>query len=316
MRYSNSFGKKSSKILLGTAYFGDTISEETSFMIMDKFYELGGRHIDTARLYADGESEKVISRWLKSRKPEEVFVSTKGAFPLKETPDISRLSEKEIRQDLEKSLKALDAECVDFYWLHRDDEKIPAGEIIETMNKFLKEGKFKRFGASNWRGERIKEANEYAKNKGLEGFSGSQMRFSPAIVAPSGNADRTLVDMNSEDFLFYKKAGIPVAAYASQAKGFFSKMADFGEDGLSPKSKERYLCDENLKTLEVISELSQKYNLSIAAIICGALCSFENPDVFPIIGGSNVKQIEDSMSGVDLVVTEDELKSIFKYLKI
>ena len=107
MRYSNSFGKKSSKILLGTAYFGDTISEETSFMIMDKFYELGGRHIDTARLYADGESEKVISRWLKSRKPEEVFVSTKGAFPLKELLIYQDFLKKKYGKTLKKALKPL-----------------------------------------------------------------------------------------------------------------------------------------------------------------------------------------------------------------
>ena len=141
MKYSNSFGKKSSKILLGTAYFGDTISPEESFKIMDTYVENGGCHIDTARLNADGEAEKVIGRWLKSRGSEGSFLSTKGAFPDKATPTVMRLHEHEIRHDLELSLKALDIDCIEFYWLHRDDETIPAGEIIETMNKLVKEGK-------------------------------------------------------------------------------------------------------------------------------------------------------------------------------
>ena len=54
MRYSDIFYKKSSRILLGTAYFGDGIGEKESFEIMDKYVELGGTHIYNARLYSDG----------------------------------------------------------------------------------------------------------------------------------------------------------------------------------------------------------------------------------------------------------------------
>ncbi len=313
MKYSESFGEKSSKILLGTAYFGDTISQEEAFDIMDKYCELGGCHIDTARLYAGGEAEKVIAAWLKSRKPEGIFLSTKGAFPNAETPNVSRLSEADIRYDLELSLKALEIDCVEFYWLHRDDEKIPAGEIIETMNKLVKEGKIKKFGASNWRYTRVEEANKYAAEHGLKGFEGSQIRFSPAIIAPNGNADRTLVDIDSESFKYYSERQMPIAAYASQAKGFFSKMASIGEDGLSPKSKERYLCEENLKRLEILKELAAKYNCSIAAAVCGALCSLTTPDVFPIIGGSRVEQIIDSMHGADITLEKSELDELFKF---
>ncbi len=311
MRFSNSFGKKSSKILLGTAYFGDTISPEKSFEIMDTYIAGGGNHIDTARLYANGEAEKVIGEWIKSRKPQDLFLSTKGAFPLAQTPTVPRLSEQEIRYDLELSLNALDIDCVQFYWLHRDDENRPAGEIIETMNKLVKEGKILHFGASNWKTYRIAQANEYAREHSLQGFEASQIRFSPAIVAPNGNADRTLVDMDYDSFKFYKELSLPVVAYASQAKGFFSKVAEKGEEALSPKSRERYLCKENLETLCVIRELSAKHNMSVAAVVCASLMSLNTPDVFPIIGGSNPEQIIDSMSGSDLVLSNEELLSIW-----
>lgn len=316
MRYSNGFGINSSKILLGTAYFGDTISSEESFKIMDKYVEMGGTHIDTARLYADGESEKVIAAWLKSRKPQGVHVSTKGAFPDAKAPNVPRLSEKEVRYDLELSLAALECDRIEFYWLHRDDESRPVCEIVDYMNKFVNEGKILRFGASNWRCERIDEANRYAKANGLCGFEASQIRFSPAVISPNGNADRKLVDMSPDSFDYYAEKKMPVAAYASQAKGFFSKMASFGEEGLSAKSKERYLCEENLRTLEVIKELSEKYSASVAAIVCGALCSLNTPDVFAIIGGSNASQIEDSMKGADIKLEARELERIFYGYKI
>lgn len=316
MRYSDSFGKKSSKIILGSSYFGDTISPEESFKLMDTYVENGGCHIDTARLYADGEAEKVVGQWLRSRRHEGILVSTKGACPHKDAPDVMRLKESDIRYDLELSLKALDVERIDFYWLHRDDETIPAGEIIETMNKLVKEGKIVRFGASNWKAKRISEAVSYAKEHGLQAFDGSQIRFSPAIIAPYGAADRTLVDMTVESFKYYKAAGIPVAAYASQAKGFFSKIADQGIDALSQKSRDRYYCKENLSRLEFVKKYAKKYDTSVASIVCAALASINNPDVFPIIGCSTPEQIVDSMKGSDIILTRDELEKLFKYSMI
>ena len=105
---------------------------------------------------------------------------------------------------------------------------------------------------------------------------------------------------------------MPVAAFASQAKGFFSKMAKNGENGLSEKSKNRYLCGTNLDRLEIIKELAEKYKCSVAAIVCGAMCSLDYPSLFPIIGGSNVSQIADSMSGADITVEKEDLEHIFE----
>lgn len=312
MLYSNAFSKNSSKILLGTAYFGETISSADAFKIMDEYVALGGNHIDTARLYADGEAEKIIAAWFKSRKPQNVFVSTKGGYPLYETPNVSRLSENELRHDLELSLKALQSECVNFYWLHRDDEKIPVSEIIEALNKFKKEGKILHFGASNWRYERIKEANLYAKLHNLSPFEASQIRFSPAVLVKSGDG-RDLVNMDKKEFALYEKDNLPVAAYASQAKGFFSKMVTLGEKGLSVKAKQRYLSEENLRTLEAIKTVSKKYGSSIASAVCASLSSIKSVNVFPIIGGSRVEQITDSIKGADICLKDSEIKGIFRF---
>lgn len=310
MRYSDVFGFKSSGILLGTGYFGDGISEKDAFLMMDKFREMGGTHIDTARLYADGISEEIVGRWIAERKPKGVFVSTKGAYYDMDANDRPRLTEADIRSDLEKSLKALNFDVIDFYWLHRDDMNTDAGQIIEIMNELVKEGKIKKFGASNWTSERLAKANEYAKEHGLIGFYASQIRFNPAYCLGERGG---LVGMDEREFEFYKKMNLPVAAYSSQAKGFFSKVAEQGVEALSEKAKKRYLCDENLERCEIMKELAEKYHCSMAALICGALCSFETPNVFPIIGGSRLSQIEDSLNGADVKLTTDELKRIFKF---
>lgn len=304
MIYADAFGKNSSKILLGTTYFGDGISQNDAFSLMDKYVELGGNHIDTARMYAGGEAEKVIGFWLKSRKPKDILVSSKGGFP--ETPGISRLSENDIRFDLDQSLLALGLEKIDFYWLHRDDETIPVGEIIKMMNQFVKEGKIVKFGASNWKACRIEEANKYAEKCGLNGFEASQIRFSPAIIAPNGNDDPTLVDMDEIELKFYRENNMPVAAFASQAKGFFSK---YGESTLSEKAKKRYFCDENIRRYEIIKSLAKDRKCTVGAAVCGIMCNLNG--IFPIIGCSNLEQLCDSMSGTKLKFAKEEIEIIF-----
>lgn len=309
MRYSDSFGEKASKMFLGTAYFGDGISEADSFLIMDKFREMGGTHIDTARLYAKGRSEEIVGKWLRERNAAEMHVFTKGGYYEPDAGEESRVTEKEITSDLETSLKMLGVDSIEFYWLHRDDRVIEPERIAELMNKFVREGKIKKFGASNWQSDRIKAVNEYAAFNNLQGFSASQIRFNPAYCLGERGG---LVGMDKEEFSFYKNAEMPLVAYSSQAKGFFSKVAELGVDALSEKAKKRYLCSENLEKVEFMKELSEKYNCSVGAIVCGAMCSIREFDVFPVIGGSRVSQIEDSMSGSDVVLSEEELKKIFK----
>ena len=310
MRYSNCFGKKSSRIILGTAYFGDGISKEDAFLMMDKFREMGGTHIDTARLYANGKSEEIVGEWVKSRNAVEMIISTKGGYYDSDMGEAPRINEQNIVYDLIKSLKSLNREQIDFYWLHKDDENKPVDEIIEIMNYLVKKGKILKFGASNWSSKRIATANEYAEKNGLMGFSASQIRFNPAYCLGERSG---LVGVDEHEFEFYKKNNMPVVAYSSQAKGFFSKMAQKGESALSEKAKKRYLCAENLKRLEVLKQLSEKYKTTVASVISGAFSSFEVPEVFPVIGGSRIEQIIDSMGGADIKLENDELKSIFGF---
>lgn len=309
MRYSNAFGEKASKIFLGTAYFGDGISREEAFTIMDTFRENGGTHIDTARLYAKGMSEEIVGEWLNDRKASEMHIFTKGGYYEPDAGEVSRVTPKEIISDLDKSLKALNTDSVEFYWLHRDDRVIEPGEVAELMNSLVKAGKIRKFGASNWQSDRIKAVNEYAQKHSLMGFSASQIRFNPAYCLGERGG---LVGMDKDEFEFYKEADMPVVAYSSQAKGFFSKVAEQGIDALSEKAKKRYLCEENLEKAEFMKSLAEKYDCSVGAIVCGAMCSINCPDTFPVIGGSRVSQIEDSLSGADIVLSNEELIKIFK----
>lgn len=150
---------------------------EDAFKILDLYISLGGNVIDTARIYNDwvegeiGRSERVIGDWIQHRGGhDDLVIITKSGHPDLNTMHISRLSKENMRADLEKSLKALRINCVDIYFYHRDDLNRPVLELIETMEDFVREGKIKYYGCSNWTTDRMKEAMTYCKEKGYRGF--------------------------------------------------------------------------------------------------------------------------------------------------
>lgn len=314
MKYSSSLGFKSSKIVLGTGGFGTGTSQEDSFVLMDRYTYLGGNHFDTARIYGMGKSEEVIGEWLKNKNRSEYVVSTKGAHPELETMHVSRLSEAEVRSDLEASLKALRTDYVDIYWLHRDDEKIPAGQIAEMLNQFVKEGKVRKIGCSNWTVKRIEEANSYAAAHSLQGFIASQIRFSPAFTVESYIGDDTLVEMNAVEYDYYLRSGMPVVAYEALAKGFFSKyLSTAGRESIRKDILERYDSEENREKVKIMAEICKKYGISPTAAVCATHISNSEVDTYPIIGSHTVEQLEDILSGADAQITESEVKKLILF---
>lgn len=312
MKYADLCGIKSSKIILGTDPYGTAVDEKNAFRLLDLYYERGGNHIDTARTYGAGESEKVVGKWLKSRMPSDVIIATKGAHPRPDSMEKARLSKNEIESDIDESLLSIGTDCIDLYWLHRDNKDYSVEEVIDTMNCMVKKGKIRLFGCSNWNTARIKAANDYAAKHEIYGFCASQLRFSPAATPQRYIGDTTLEEMNHEHYLYCRDNGISVMAFASQAKGFFSKYIAGGEDALSPKARERYLSSDNISKAWYIKELMKKYNTSAAAIVCSAFESISGLNAYPIIGGRTVEQISESLDSADISITQKECDTLFE----
>lgn len=302
----------SSEVVLGCDGLGSTLDKNESIALLDEYTRLGGNHLDTARIYGypSQESEKLIGKWLKERgNRHNVIITTKGAHPEPSTMHISRLSAEELGSDIENSLINLKTDYIDLYLLHRDDEKVPVAGIIEALNKYVNEGKIREIGASNWTAARIAEANAYAKKHGLKGFRASQIKWSYAVVSDSYGEDPTLVAMDTKEHEAYKNMDLSVFAYASQAKGFFSKYAEGGEIALSTKAKERYLCDENLHRFELAKQIADKNSVSIGTVILCYILS-QTIRAFPVVGCKNVAQLRDSLAASETVIAAEDIKRI------
>ncbi len=280
-----------SEIILGSDYYGEATSRESASEFMDYYFDIGGNTIDTARLYTGGKSEEVIGEYLAQHKiRDKVIISSKCAHPPIGKMEQSRLSKEEIESDIDKSLKALKTDYIDFLWLHRDDRNLPVAPIVEALNEQVRKGKIRYFGTSNWCGERIAEANKYAEEHGLMGMAASQIQWSYAV--PARNYDPTLVTMDKTEFDFYAKTKIPVFAFSAQAKGFFEKY-DKGE--LSFKAKDRFLCDENIERYKLVKKISEETGYSISSIVLSYLTLNTAFDTFPIINCSKLSQLKDSI---------------------
>lgn len=291
----------SSNLVLGTDILSPVCSKADMQSILDLYIALGGTHIDTAALYAKGESEAVIGDWLKkSGKRNHILLATKGGFPNPETMHISRLSKAELTKDLEDSLTRLCVNEVDLYWLHRDDENLPVEPIVDTLNEFVKQGKIRYFGASNWKAQRIALANTYAKNSGQQGFCASQIKYAFAPSAPDFKDDPTLVEMNTTEHKFYVEEGFPVVCFASQSKGYFQKLA--AGLPLSSKAQQRYDCPENRKRFENLLKLSKETGYTPTQLLLAYLTNETFP-CMPILGANSTEKLKDSMSAAEITLT-------------
>ena len=224
MLYGNVRGidKPVSRLVLGTMII-NTRELEKSFALMDAAFELGCTTLDTAHVYAGGDSERAIGRWMEERgNRDKVIVLSKGAHP---NADRKRVTPFDITADLHDSLTRLRADYIDIYMLHRDDPGVPVGPIVECLNEHLQAGRIRAMGGSNWRHERIQEANDYAEAHGLVPFAASSPNFGLAeqVEDPWGPGCVSLSGPDeAEARKWYQESQMPVFAYSSLGRGFFS----------------------------------------------------------------------------------------------
>lgn len=317
MRYAEFCGRQTAVIALGTMDFGGKMEEGRAREFMDAYVEIGGNFIDTARIYGDfvrkvqGGSEQVIGRWMEDRRcRDHIVLGTKGGHPDPSTMHIGRLSRDEILDDMRRSLDNLRTDCVDIYWLHRDDANRPVRDILESLTELVERGMTRFVGVSNWGVDRIREANACAAAHNLVRFYANQPQFSLArqVVVE----DPTLCQMDAGMYAMHVKEDMPCVCFSSQAKGFLSKLAQGGEATLPDKARRRYLCPENLAVFDRCQALSAQTGLSVNGIALAWLTSQPFP-TFPIAGVSKMAHIDALREAGDAVLTPQQRDSLRRF---
>ena len=305
-----------SDVIYGPGEAGGLLDKMTSYRFMDYYVERGGDTIDTARGYGSWHmagralSEEMVGSWMKSRgNRHQIILSTKGAHPPMENMYNSRVNAEEIRKDLEGSLQDLETDYVDIYWLHRDDIHKPVSEIMPVLDSFVKEGKVRILGASNWTHERIAEANKFAEENGLTPFSSSQMCYALAKYRLMPHDD-TEVQMTKEAYDWYLENKMPVFAFTSQAQGLFKKAIAAG-GSLEAMKDERFTHffekDITNKHIQAVKTLAEKHHVSPSAVNLAYFHSNKLP-IAALFSASKMSQMEDTLANTDMMLTDEEMK--------
>ena len=172
-----------SSLCLGTMTFGVETDEPGAHQQLDRFLEAGGNLVDTADVYGDGRSEEIIGRWFASRPAdvtEPVVLATKGRFPRggDDSPNGAGLSARHLTRALDASLRRLGLESVDLYQVHAYDPLTPLEETLRTLAGFIRAGKIRYYGLSNFTGWQLTKAVHLARALDVPGPVTLQPQYS------------------------------------------------------------------------------------------------------------------------------------------
>jgi aryl-alcohol dehydrogenase-like predicted oxidoreductase len=152
---------------LGTMTFGHESDEAASHAILDRFVEAGGTLIDTADVYSHGSSEEIIGRWLARRGGTDgLTLATKGRFAMSDDPADRGAGRAHLTRALDASLRRLGVDQVDLYQIHCWDPETPITETMATLDGFVRSGKVRAVGVSNFLGWQLERAVQVADHRG------------------------------------------------------------------------------------------------------------------------------------------------------
>ena len=200
-------GLEVSALCLGTMMFGDRTDATAAQRIVDSAYEAGVNFIDTADVYAKGQSETIVGRAIAAHRRRWIL-ATKVGNVMTDAPHDGGLSRRWIMHACDDSLQRLGTDYIDVYYLHRDDLDTPIEETIDAIGTLIRSGKIRYFGVSNYRGWRIAEVMSVCADLGIS---------PPVVCQPYYNAFNRMPEVEVLPACDYY--GLGVVPYSPLARG-------------------------------------------------------------------------------------------------
>jgi aryl-alcohol dehydrogenase-like predicted oxidoreductase len=306
MQYRNlgKSGLKLSTIALGTLWFGNKVDEPTAVRIVDRALEAGINCIDTADIYGKerwdtperGPSEQVVGRALKGRR-ESVVLATKVAAVTGPGANDRGLNRKHLRQGIEESLRRLQTDYVDIYYLHEPDYTTPIEESLDTLDDLVREGKILYIGLSNFYAWQVCKALWYTDKKNLAGIDCIQLVYN--LVARDCELEMTKL---------CEAEGVGVNVWGVLAGGMLSgKFLEYDPTKPPPAGVKPYPSTWEPRYFNAVTRLKEiagprsLSQLSLAWML-------QNPSVSSVVCGvSSVEQLEANLGALEFELTPDDL---------
>ncbi|GJJ15293.1 hypothetical protein Clacol_009569 [Clathrus columnatus] len=263
-----------------SAFYGSVGDDEERFKVLDRAYELGCRHWDTARAYADSES--LIGKWF-TRNPDkraDIFLATKFGL----TADLGACGTADfLRASIEESLKNLKTDYVDLLYQHRVDPQTPIEVTVRELAKLVKEGKVRYIGLSECSSASLRRAHV------VHPIAAIEVEYSPFIL-----------DIENPKIGLLQTArelGVKIVAYSPMGRGI-----------LTGQYQECF--PKILQIAEGLKNIGVNHNNATAGQIALAWLLQQGDDIIPIPGTKHIKYLEENIAAAKIALSAEEVKTI------
>lgn len=298
-------GLRVSPLCLGAMTFGEDLgwgsSVEESQQIMDRYVAAGGNFIDTANFYTKSHSEKIIGDHIGRHpaKRDRLVIATKFSGNLYPgDPNGGGSGRKSVIKACEHSLRRLQTDYIDLYWLHNWDVHTPIDETMAALEDLVRSGKVRYIGVSDTPAWKVAQANVMAQFRGWSPFIGLQIEYS--LLERS--VEQELIPMAQE-------LGLGITPWSPLKSGVLS--GKYTRSAASTDKASRAFAGTflNEKTYKVVDELGSiaKAHDSTVARVALAWVRMQPGVSSIIIGARRIGQLEDNLKSLDLVLTAAEL---------
>ncbi|KAJ3983703.1 aryl-alcohol dehydrogenase [Lentinula detonsa] len=312
-----------SPLCLGGMSIGDqwsdmfgSMDKQSSFKLLDAYYDAGGNWIDTANIYQEGSSEEFIGEWMEQRDiRSQMIIATKytnipgrtrGVPVAKQKVNFLGNNLKSMRVSLEISLKRLRTDYVDIFYVHAWDMHTSVEEIMDGLHNLVAAGKILYLDISNAPAWLVVKANDYARSTGKTPFVVYQ--------APYSILKR---DIEREILPMCQHEGIALALYFVLAAGHIRTTAEEekrrssgeqGRQGLFFGSWER--TPDEVKVCDGLEKLAAEIGVKNISSLAIAYVLHKAPYIFPIIGGRKVEHLQSNLEALEISLSKTQMENL------
>ena len=299
-----SAGVRVSAIGLGTNRFGtDALPQQEVNNLIDAALDLGINHIDTADIYVGGRSEETLGEALKGRW-DRFFLATKFVNPTGEGPNDRGASRYHIAQAVEASLRRLQSDHIDLYYVHRWDDDTPIAETLRALDDLIRAGKVRYLGASSFASWQLAHANLLAEVRGWTPFVALQSHYHMLERA-----------VEREVLPYCRAHGVGFVPFFPLAGGFLTgkyrrgEPAPAGSRGESNRYVQGYMTAANYDVVEKLAAWAAARGRGMNELAEAWLLA--QPGVCSVISGATkLEHLQANAKAADWRLSADELAEV------
>ncbi|MBU7036443.1 MAG: aldo/keto reductase [Theionarchaea archaeon] len=318
MKYRNlgRHGLKISEISVGTMFHGSYIPREDSTKVLAEALNQGINFIDCADRYGIFDSELdsdkrlraeiILGEFLKDYDREDLVISSKVFYKMRESPNSGGLSRKHIREEINHSLEYLQTDYLDMYFCHRPDRDTPLEETIAVMSRLVDEGLIHYWGTSWWPPVMVERTIALAKEMG---------HHPPAVEQPPYHFNARFIETDLFDVANYH--GLGITAFEALSGGFYTGKYINGVPEGSRGSKTHFVTQERLEArreqLQKLIEIASSLDIPLCQLALAWV--LRRPEISStIMGASRPEQVVVNAGASDVMLDHDILDQIEEVL--